>query len=114
MKNRRQRRLFLKAHPTDLQAGTSPNDLWCIDFKGHFKTIDDIYCYPLTISDYYSRFLLGCEALDSTKSEPVFSSPLYGETVGFKEKEDRLWEIHFMDYFLGVYDEETNQFTPLA
>jgi transposase InsO family protein len=269
VKKRRSRRLFLKAHPTDLQPGTSPNDLWCIDFKGQFKTVDERYCYPLTISDYYSRFLLGCEALDSTKSEPAFRvfeeifneyglpnrirsdngapfastgllgltklsvwflrlgigleriepgkpqqngrhermhrtlkkeatkppekniykqqerfdafrkeynyerphealdmnlpseiyapsqskmpsmiekleypehdatarvtnegmvrlktkkgvqrfyvcSPLYGETIGFKEREDRLWEINFMDYFLGIYDEETNQFTPLA
>lgn len=47
----------------------SPNEIWCADFKGEFKTKDGIYCYPLTISDGYSRFLLGCKGLDSTAHE---------------------------------------------
>jgi transposase InsO family protein len=269
IKKRRDRRLFLKAKPTGLTPGTSANDLWCIDFKGHFKTKDNQYCYPLTISDHYSRFLLGCESLESTKSEPVFrvfeeifeeygipnrirsdngapfastgilgltklsvwflrlgigleriepgkpqqngrhermhrtlkesttkppesniykqqerfelfkqeynferpheglemglpgelygrstrtmpkeikelkypkhdatyrvshngmvriynsknvhrfyvASALQGEIIGFKKTEDKLWEVNFMDYFLGVFDENANQFTPLA
>ena len=51
------------------------NDLWCADFKGQFKTADGIYCYPLTVTDSHSRFLLGCQALSSTRVEeakPVF------------------------------------------
>jgi len=40
---------------------TEPNAVWTIDFKGHFKTCDAIYCYPLTVADGYSRFLLGCQ-----------------------------------------------------
>lgn len=45
---------------------TAPNELWCVDFKGQFKTRDGRYCYPLTVTDSYSRYLLGCQALLST------------------------------------------------
>ena len=45
---------------------TAPNQIWTADFKGHFRTRDGVYCYPLTVVDGYSRFLLGCQALDST------------------------------------------------
>jgi transposase InsO family protein len=54
----------------------APNQVWSADFKGHFKTGDGIYCYPLTIADGYSRFLLGCQALHSTavrEAKPVFT-----------------------------------------
>jgi transposase InsO family protein len=44
-----------------------PNDLWTADFKGHFRTRDGVYCYPLTIADQHTRFLLACHALLSTK-----------------------------------------------
>ena len=40
-----------------------PNDVWCIDFKGWFRTADGQRCYPLTLLDGFSRFLLRCEAL---------------------------------------------------
>jgi len=46
--------------------GTAPNDVWCADFKGHFKTRDQRYCYPLTITDDYSRKLLCCHGLLGT------------------------------------------------
>ena len=39
-----------------------PNDLWTGDFKGHFKTRDGLYCYPLTVVDAYSRRILACQA----------------------------------------------------
>lgn len=54
----------------------APNDIWCADFKGQFKTGDGIYCYPLTVTDGYSRYLLGCQGLLSTKvleAKPVFT-----------------------------------------
>jgi len=54
---------------------TEPNQIWTADFKGHFRTRDGVYCYPLTVVDGYSRFLLGCQALDSTShhgAQPVF------------------------------------------
>src|ERR671910_898473 len=54
----------------------APNDVWCADFKGQFKTGDGRYCYPLTVTDGFSRFLLGCQALGSTRvteTKPVFT-----------------------------------------
>jgi transposase InsO family protein len=39
------------------------NDVWCIDFKGWFLTTDGRRCYPLTLLDAFSRYLLRCEAL---------------------------------------------------
>lgn len=44
----------------------SPNDLWTCDFKGQFRTGDRRYCYPLTIADHFSRYLLGCQGQLST------------------------------------------------
>jgi putative transposase len=43
-----------------------PNDCWSADFKGQFRTGDGIYCYPLTVTDNYSRYLLCCQALGGT------------------------------------------------
>lgn len=54
----------------------APNDTWCADFKGQFKTGDGIYCYPLTVTDGYSRYLLGCQGLLTTavrEAKPVFT-----------------------------------------
>jgi transposase InsO family protein len=42
---------------------TQPNDLWTTDFKGEFRTGDRCYCYPLTLRDGFSRFVLRCDAL---------------------------------------------------
>lgn len=53
----------------------SPNSVWCADFKGQFKTRDGKYCYPLTVTDGFSRYLLGCQGRRSTKcceAQPVF------------------------------------------
>jgi putative transposase len=56
-------------HPgKPISIATAPNDLWCVDFKGQFKTRDGRYCYPLTVTDRYSRYLLGCQALLSTET----------------------------------------------
>jgi transposase InsO family protein len=47
----------------------APNDVWCVDFKGQFRLGNGRYCYPLTITDAYSRMLLTCEALESTRGD---------------------------------------------
>jgi transposase InsO family protein len=53
-----------RPHPgRPLAQATTPNAIWTIDFKGQFRTQDGDYCYPLTIVDAYSRYLLGCHAL---------------------------------------------------
>jgi len=52
-----------------------PNDLWTADYKGEFKTLDGRYCYPLTIADQETRYLIASEGLLSTRSRwarPVF------------------------------------------
>src|SRR5438034_10831589 len=56
-----------RARGTPLSEGAAPNDLWCADFKGEFKLGNGRYCYPLTVTDHASRFLLLCEALESTR-----------------------------------------------
>lgn len=50
---------------------SAPNQLWCVDFKGEFKTLDGRYCYPLTVTDAFSRYLICCRGLLSTGSEPA-------------------------------------------
>lgn len=62
-----------KAEGTPLIHVQNPNDLWCADYKGEFMTADRKYCYPLTITDYASRFILSCEALSSTREEFAFA-----------------------------------------
>lgn len=49
------------------------NDLWCTDFKGQFIMGNQKHCFPLTITDQVSRFLIGCEALSSTAENPCYS-----------------------------------------
>jgi putative transposase len=44
---------------------TRINETWTTDFKGHFRTGDGVYCYPLTLRDGLSRFVLRCDALGS-------------------------------------------------
>ena len=63
-----------KAEGTSLSAGANPNDLWCVDFKGEFKLGNQRYCYPLTVTDHASRYLLLCEALDSVREAPAFEA----------------------------------------
>ena len=41
----------------------APNDLWTADFKGHFRTGDGLYCYPLTLADQHTRYLLASQGL---------------------------------------------------
>jgi transposase InsO family protein len=51
------------------------NRIWCADFKGDFKTGDGKRCYPLTLTDAFSRAVLRCKALRSTKTvrvRPIF------------------------------------------
>lgn len=55
------KRMPTKTDP--LSHSTKPNDVWCIDFKGWFKTKEGVKCDPLTLTDAYSRFLLYCGKL---------------------------------------------------
>lgn len=62
-----------KATGTVLSVTSQPNDLWCADYKGEFMLADRRYCYPLTITDFASRYLLAVEALESTKESTAFT-----------------------------------------
>jgi len=68
-RTRRMKRVYVKSQLTQSK---EPNDVWCIDYKGQFQTKDKNYCFPLTISDHYTRFLLACEALQSTNQDEAF------------------------------------------
>lgn len=54
---------------TPLSPGHAPNELWCADYKGEFRLGNNRYCYPLTVTDHASRYLLLCEALESTRED---------------------------------------------
>jgi transposase InsO family protein len=69
MNKRRQR-----ASGTPLSAGLASNDLWCADYKGEFQLGNKAYCDPLTVTDHASRYLLLCEALQSTREELAFTA----------------------------------------
>ena len=80
---KRRRNSRTKLTGTWLSVPKAPNDLWCADFKGEFLLTGrpKRYCYPLTISDNVSRYLISCEALDSVKTSMAF--PVFEEA--FKE-----------------------------
>ena len=62
-----------KAQGTSLSNPRIPNDLWCADYKGEFMLADRRYCYPLTISDFATRYLFSCEALGTTQETYAFA-----------------------------------------
>jgi len=53
------------ANGTMLRPAAGPNDVWCIDYKGQFRLGDGSYCYPLTVTDQHSRYLLGCDGMSA-------------------------------------------------
>lgn len=65
-----------------LAHATEPNALWCVDFKGQFR-VGQSLCYPLTVTDAYSRYLIACLGLRSTAVTParrafeqIFNGPI--------------------------------------
>jgi len=70
---KRGRKRRYRAEGTALSRPHRPNDLWCADYKGEFMLADRRYCYPLTITDFATRYLLSCEALASTQESYAFT-----------------------------------------
>jgi transposase InsO family protein len=66
---KRSRRPRQSATPTALRNAMAPNALWCIDYKGQFRLGDSSYCYPLTITDQFSRYILCCEGMAAIREE---------------------------------------------
>jgi len=71
---RRRRRRGGEPSKTALTRPTAPNALWCADYKGEFMLGNRRYCYPLTITDFASRYLLTCEALLTTQERFAFTA----------------------------------------
>jgi transposase InsO family protein len=69
----RRRRRRPPAAGTELSRAAEPNALWCADYKGEFMLGNRRYCYPLTITDFASRYLLTCEALLTTQEQFAFT-----------------------------------------
>src|SRR5438552_890721 len=67
----RRRRVRLQGTP--LSQPTASNDLWCADYKGEFMLANRRYCYPLTVTDFASRFLIACEGLSTTQEAYAFT-----------------------------------------
>lgn len=62
-----------KAQGTGLGLAKAPNELWCTDYKGEFLMGNKRYCYPLTVTDFTTRYLIGCEGLESTEERYAFT-----------------------------------------
>jgi putative transposase len=71
--HRRRRRRRHDDAATVLSRPSEPNALWCADYKGEFMLGNRRYCYPLTITDFASRYLLACDALATTKGRFAFT-----------------------------------------
>lgn len=86
---KKRRRARNKAMGTALSKAVHPNDLWCADYKGQFQLGNKHYCYPLTITDNATRYLIACESLESTKEKYAFTTfervfREYGLPLGIK------------------------------
>jgi putative transposase len=75
VRQQRARRARTAARHWGQTPANAPNEVWTADFKGQFRLGNGPYCYPLTVADAYSRFLLGCMALrapDAILTRSVF------------------------------------------
>jgi transposase InsO family protein len=68
---KRKKRLHVPPYTQPFGGCNAPNDSWSIDYKGQFHMKNGHICYPLTVSDNYSRFLLGCKALEGPRYKPT-------------------------------------------
>lgn len=62
----RSSRQRVAVYPKPLRKAETPNQLFSADYKGQFLTGAGVWCYPLTIMDHASRFLLACKSMAST------------------------------------------------
>ena len=68
---RQRRRIRAPMEYGGQQWGKEPNQVWCADFKGWWVMGDSRKCYPLTITDECSRYLLKSEGMVQTTTKPV-------------------------------------------
>ena len=60
----KRRRRRVQPAPHRLATANAPNELWSADYKGQFKMGNGRWCYPLTVMDHASRYLLGCQGIE--------------------------------------------------
>jgi transposase InsO family protein len=69
----RRRRRLIPSYPEHLVESHASNDVWCTDFKGQFRLGNGKLCYPLTITDHLSRYIISCTALEGPTTEAAFA-----------------------------------------
>ena len=57
--------------PHPLIEPQAPNELWTIDFKGQFRMGNRRFCFPLTLVDDYSRYILRCDGVSTVSREQI-------------------------------------------
>lgn len=67
----RKKRLRVPPYTEPFLECNAPNKVWSMDFKGQFYMKNDHVCYPLTVTDNFSRFILGCDALPGPRYVPT-------------------------------------------
>jgi transposase InsO family protein len=68
------RRRYRRAHPgCPKSIPQGPNDIWAADYKGQFRLKNGTYCFPLTVSDLASRYLLGCDGHSAISLQKSFA-----------------------------------------
>jgi transposase InsO family protein len=67
----REKRLHVPPYTQPFCDCDKPNDIWSIDYKGQFYMKNNRVCYPLTVSDNFSRYILGCKALPGPRYIPT-------------------------------------------
>ena len=70
----RRRRKLIPVYPEQLTESHAANDVWCADFKGQFRLGNGKLCYPLTITDHFSRYLIACVALEHPTTAAAFAT----------------------------------------
>lgn len=71
---RRKLRKRVVANAAGAFNGEYSNEVWCMDFKGTLKTIQNGGYDPFTLTDSSSRFLIKCQILQSNNTEHVWAT----------------------------------------
>src|SRR5262249_17116178 len=68
------RRRRVPSYPAHLTQAVAANEVWCADYKGQFRLANNDYCYPLTVSDDATRYLIGVDAFERIKGDEARSA----------------------------------------
>ena len=71
VKTRRKRRGYPSGRLISKVYVAQPNDLWTIDFKGWWQSLDMKRIEPLTVRDDFSRYVIACEYLETINTDEV-------------------------------------------